>query len=129
VKNSIAAPEEGTSLHWHGILQRATPWFDGVPSGLFLTYFYIEKLLLSCQTVSQCPIAPNSTFTYSFIADSYGTSWYHSHFSAQYADGVLGAMVIYGPSHANYDYDLGPILLVSYKAENRFSRNHLTLPD
>jgi FtsP/CotA-like multicopper oxidase with cupredoxin domain len=25
-------PDEGTSLHWHGLLQAETPWFDGVPS-------------------------------------------------------------------------------------------------
>lgn len=31
VHNQISAPEEGTSLHWHGILQKSTPWFDGVP--------------------------------------------------------------------------------------------------
>lgn len=54
------------------ILQRATPWFDGVPS------------------VQQCPIAPGKSFTYQFKADLYGTSWYHSHYSAQYAGGLLG---------------------------------------
>ena len=41
----------------------------------------------------QCPIAPGSTFTYSFVADLYGTSWYHSHYSAQYAGGLFGAMM------------------------------------
>lgn len=60
VKNSIVGPEEGTALHWHGLLQKATPWYDGVPS------------------VSMCPIAPGATFTYEFIADLYGSSWYHS---------------------------------------------------
>ena len=45
VKNDIKGPEEGTSLHWHGLLQTATPWYDGTPS------------------VQQCPIAPNATFT------------------------------------------------------------------
>ena len=65
--NKITGPEEGTTLHWHGFLQKKTPWFDGVPS------------------VQQCPIAPGSSFTYTFQADSYGTSWYHSHYSAQYA--------------------------------------------
>ncbi|EXJ66009.1 uncharacterized protein A1O5_10986 [Cladophialophora psammophila CBS 110553] len=93
VENKITGPEEGTSLHWHGLLQKETPWFDGVPS------------------VSQCPVAPNSTFTYSFKADSYGSSWYHSHYSAQYADGLFGPMVIYGPSHVGYDVDVGPIVL------------------
>ena len=47
--------DEGTSMHWHGLLQTATPWFDGVPA------------------VQQCPIAPGSSFTYRFKADLYGT--------------------------------------------------------
>lgn len=42
----------------------------------------------------------------------YGTSWYHSHYSAQYADGLFGAMIIHGPADVHYDYDLGPIFLV-----------------
>ena len=78
VTNNITGPEEGTSLHWHGLLQKETPWFDGVPS------------------VQQCPIAPGSTFTYSFKAGLYGTSWYHSHYSGQYADGLSGPLIIYG---------------------------------
>ena len=84
---------EGTSMHWHGLLQSATPWFDGVPS------------------VMQCPIAPGSTFTYRFRADLYGTSWYHAHYSAQYAGGLAGPMIIYGPHNNNYDVDLGPVML------------------
>ena len=78
VTNNINNPEEGTSLHWHGIQQKHTPWYDGVPS------------------VSQCPIAPGSSFTYSFQADLYGTSWYHSHMSSQYIDGILGPLIVYG---------------------------------
>ena len=46
VTNMISAPEEGTALHWHGLLQTATPWYDGVPS------------------VQQCPVAPGAVFTY-----------------------------------------------------------------
>ena len=111
VTNKITGPEEGTSLHWHGLLQNKTPWFDGVPS------------------VQQCPIAPGSTFTYTFNAGLYGTSWYHSHYSAQYADGLSGPMIIHGcvkfsqaygsfltfysPSNAPYDIDLGPVFLVN----------------
>lgn len=44
-------PDEGTSLHWHGLLQSETPWFDGVPA------------------VSQCPLAPGETMVYKFKAD------------------------------------------------------------
>lgn len=48
---------------------------------------------------------------YRFKADLYGTSWYHSHYSAQYAGGLLGPMIIYGPSNYDYDIDLGPVFL------------------
>ncbi|RFU25815.1 hypothetical protein B7463_g10521, partial [Scytalidium lignicola] len=53
----------------------------------------------------------SSHFTYSFIADLYGTSWYHSHYSAQYAGGLLGPMIIHGPETVTYDIDKGPIIL------------------
>lgn len=45
VHNNITGPEEGTTLHWHGMLQKGTPYEDGVPS------------------ITQCPIAPGATFT------------------------------------------------------------------
>jgi len=32
VHNNISYPYEGTALHWHGQLQKTTPWEDGVPS-------------------------------------------------------------------------------------------------
>ncbi|KAF8956271.1 laccase [Flammula alnicola] len=70
-----------TSIHWHGIFQRGTNWADG-PVG-----------------VSQCPIAPNHSFLYKFSAPTQaGTFWYHSHFGAQYCDGMRGALVIYDPN-------------------------------
>ncbi|CAK3940089.1 multicopper oxidase [Lecanosticta acicola] len=86
--------DEGTSLHWHGLLQRETPWSDGVPG------------------VQQCPIAPSVSFTYRFRADLPGTSWYHSHYSAQMAGGLFGPLIIYGPTdNTQYDEDLGPVMV------------------
>ena len=38
-------------------------------------------------------------------------SRYHAHYSAQYAAGLSGAMIIYGPHNNAYDHDLGPIML------------------
>lgn len=73
--------------------------------------------------VSQCPIAPNSSFTYRFRAESYGTSFYHSHYSAQYTAGITGPIQIYGPSEYNYDLDIGPVMLsdwVSVSASGLF---------
>lgn len=37
--------------------------------------------------------------------------WYHSHYSVQYGDGVLGGIIINGPADAGYDEDLGVFLL------------------
>lgn len=78
INNQITGPEEGTSFHWHGLFQHGTPWFDGIPA------------------VDLCPIAPGKSFTYTFKADQYGTSWWHSHMDAQYVDGLFGPMVVYG---------------------------------
>ena len=93
VVNNITNPDEGTSIHWHGMLQRGTPWYDGVPAS------------------TQCPIAPGSSFTYTFQAEMYGSSWYHAHYSAQYTAGVAGPMVIHGPTQLQYDIDVGPVML------------------
>jgi FtsP/CotA-like multicopper oxidase with cupredoxin domain len=66
------------------------------------------------------PYSPGASFTYRFKADMYGTSWYHSHYSAQYTAGVYGAMVIHGPKHAPYDIDLGPVILGDYYHRDYF---------
>ncbi|KAK4139513.1 laccase-2 [Dichotomopilus funicola] len=100
VHNDIRDPEEGTAIHWHGFLQKGSPWMDGVPS------------------ISQCPIAPGASFTYSYIADSYGSSWYHSHYSGQYADGAIGPIVVHGPPTVSYDIDIGPVLITDYYHRN-----------
>jgi FtsP/CotA-like multicopper oxidase with cupredoxin domain len=65
-------------------------------------------------TISQCPIVPGGNLTYRFRADEYGTSWYHAHHSAQYSAGVLGPIVVHGPNEAEYDLDLGPILITDW---------------
>lgn len=56
-------------------------------------------------------LAAGDAKTYTFKATEYGTTWYHSHFSAQYGDGTVGAIVINGPASANYDTDLGTYTL------------------
>ncbi|KAK6222654.1 hypothetical protein LQW54_000835 [Pestalotiopsis sp. IQ-011] len=91
VTNQIEGVDEGTTIHWHGMLQEQTPFMDGTPG------------------VSQCPIAPDASFTYRFRAHLYGSSWYHSHYSAQYSGGLFGPIVIHGPLNQPYDLDVGPI--------------------
>lgn len=88
------------AIHWHGLLQKQTPWMDGVPG------------------VDQCPIASGSAFTYRFRADLYGTSWYHSHVESQWASGGFGPMVIHGPDEQTaYDVDVGPVMANEYYHE------------
>ena len=103
VRNNITDPEEGTSMHWHGMLQRGTQWQDGVPG------------------VSQCPIAPGQSYTYSFRAELFGSSFYHAHYSAQFTAGVIGPMQIYGPSQLDYDIDMGPVMLSNWNHIPYFS--------
>ncbi|KAH8433918.1 uncharacterized protein LDX57_011554 [Aspergillus melleus] len=105
VWNRIESVEEGLSLHWHGLTQKKTPWEDGVPG------------------ITQCPIAPGASFTYRFQADQYGTSWYHSHYSAQYTDGAYGPMIIHGPVQpgASYDLDVGPVMISDYGHESYYT--------
>ncbi|KAJ2974397.1 hypothetical protein NUW58_g8671 [Xylaria curta] len=101
--NILEEPQEGTAIHWHGFLQTHTPWEDGTPG------------------VTQCPIAPGKSLTYKFRAELFGTSWYHSHYSAQYSGGLFGPIVVYGPSNARYDVDVGPIMVNDWWHEDYFT--------
>ncbi|KAF1813390.1 hypothetical protein P152DRAFT_395179 [Eremomyces bilateralis CBS 781.70] len=95
--------DDGTAIHWHGIRQFHSVMADGVPG------------------VTQCPIPPGETMTYKFKATQYGTSWYHSHFSLQLGDGMLGPIVIHGPATANYDVDLGPFVIQDWGHVSAFT--------
>ena len=85
--------DNGTSIHWHGLRQWYTNSMDGTNG------------------VTECPLAPGQSKVYTFQATQHGTFWYHSHHSAQYGDGIFGAIVIDGPATANYDVDLGSLTL------------------
>ncbi|KAK0644590.1 laccase [Cercophora newfieldiana] len=106
VVNKLRA--NGTSIHWHGIRHLNNNINDGV-SG-----------------VTECPIPPNGgNKTYTFLATQYGTSWYHSHYSSQYANGVSGSILIRGPSSLAYDIDLGVFPISDWyygSADNLFAR-------
>ncbi|KAI1189730.1 laccase [Nemania serpens] len=94
VKNNLRL--NGTSIHWHGLRQLGTNIQDGVNG------------------VTECPLPPGGTKTYRFKLTQYGTSWYHSHFSAQYGNGVFGSIVINGPASLPYDIDLGAYPISDY---------------
>ncbi|KAG2146322.1 laccase [Suillus clintonianus] len=81
---------KSTSVHWHGIDQNGTNYADGA------------------SFVTQCPIAQNHSFLYSFEAQNQaGTYWYHSHYGTQQCDGFRGALIIYDPEDPlSYLYDV-----------------------
>ena len=96
VYNNLTNTENGTSIHFHGIRQNYTNQMDGVSS------------------ITQCPIAPGSSYTYTWRAVQYGTTWYHSHWALQAWEGVAGGIIINGPASANYDEDLGYLALTDW---------------
>ena len=58
VKNNLQY--NGTSMHWHGIRQWHSNQMDGTNG------------------VTECPLAPGQSRTYTFLCTQFGTSWYHS---------------------------------------------------
>ena len=99
----------GTTVHWHGVRQLHTMQMDGVNG------------------VTQCPIAPQTNYTYRFNVSQYGSSWYHSHYSLQYPDGLAGPMTFHGPSAANYEEALPPFLISDWSHNSAFHDFHVEL--
>ncbi|KAK5174222.1 laccase, multicopper oxidase, benzenediol:oxygen oxidorectuctase [Saxophila tyrrhenica] len=97
--------DNGTGIHFHGIRQWYTNAEDGVPG------------------ITECPIAPGHTKVYRWQATQYGTSWYHSHWGVQYGDGILGSIVIDGPSTENYDEDLGTLPVTDWYYQTSSARS------
>ncbi|KAG7539912.1 Multicopper oxidase type 2 [Arabidopsis thaliana x Arabidopsis arenosa] len=94
LKNSFMT--ENAAVHWHGIRQIGTPWFDGV------------------EGVTQCPILPGEVFTYQFVVDRPGTYMYHSHYGMQRESGLIGMIQVSPPvtepEPFTYDYDRNVLL-------------------
>ena len=107
VKNDLQY--NGTTIHWHGVRQLHSMQMDGVNG------------------VTQCPIAPNESYTYRFNVTQYGSSWYHSHYSLQYPDGLAGPMTFHGPSAANYEEALPPFLISDWSHNSAFHDFHVEL--
>ncbi|KAI4345214.1 hypothetical protein L6164_012356 [Bauhinia variegata] len=85
---------ENLAIHWHGIRQIGTPWFDGA------------------EGVTQCPILPGETFKYRFVVDRAGTYVYHAHYGMQRVAGLYGLIRV-SPRHPepfSYDHDRSIIL-------------------
>ncbi|KAI1500861.1 Cupredoxin [Biscogniauxia marginata] len=87
---------ETTGLHFHGINQINSNFMDGAAGS------------------NQCPVPPEYSISYSFLADSAGTYWYHSHNMGQYPDGLRGPLIVHDPADPYLnDYDEDIILTVS----------------
>ncbi|KAK8239539.1 Cupredoxin [Phyllosticta capitalensis] len=93
VTNNLNNSLNGTSIHWHGLRQSFNNQNDGVSS------------------ITQCPTPPGQSYTYTWRAEQYGSTWYHSHFALQTWEGIYGPLVVHGPATANYDEDLGFMML------------------
>ncbi|KAJ5363571.1 Multicopper oxidase type 2 [Penicillium cataractarum] len=80
--------DKKTSIHWHGMYQEGTNDMDG-PS-----------------MVTQCPVAPGSSYTYNFTVNQNGTYWYHCHTDYCYPDGYRAPFIVHDNSSYFYDdYD------------------------
>ncbi|CAI9780945.1 unnamed protein product [Fraxinus pennsylvanica] len=100
LKNSLIT--ENVAVHWHGIRQVGTPWFDG------------------SEGVTQCPILPGDSFVYKFVVDRPGTYLYHAHYGMQREAGLYGSIRVSLPDGESepfwYDYDRSIILADWYHA-------------
>lgn len=94
--------QESIVIHWHGIEQRNTPWYDGAAF------------------VTNCPIVFGSSFTYKFTVDSPGTFWYHAHLGTTVTEGSYGMFIVRAtaanPDPFAYDAELNVILADWYDA-------------
>ncbi|KAI9694034.1 MAG: hypothetical protein M1822_003305 [Bathelium mastoideum] len=79
---------EDTSIHFHGISQKESPWADGTPG------------------LTQKPIRPGASYLYKWRADGPGVYFYHAHNRGQIMDGLYGAIIIDAPPEAERPFHL-----------------------
>ncbi len=82
--NNLPQP---TTIHWHGV--RVPNEMDGVPD------------------ITQDPIQPGDSFTYSFVPKDAGTFWFHPHVrgAEQVEKGLYGTLIVEDPSEPQFDSD------------------------
>ncbi len=97
------------TIHWHGMY---VPWrMDGVPY------------------VTQMPVMPGKTFVYEFVAEPYGTHFYHCHWGTllHMQAGMYGSLIVEDsndPIKRQFPYDREYTLVYSAHDSN-FIRNEL----
>jgi FtsP/CotA-like multicopper oxidase with cupredoxin domain len=81
VENALETPDDGVSIHWHGLFMKGYNNMDGAVG------------------FTQCATPPGRNFTYEFLIsdDQYGTFWYHAHSQVQRGDGLYGGLVVHRP--------------------------------
>jgi FtsP/CotA-like multicopper oxidase with cupredoxin domain len=102
VENALESPDDGVSIHWHGLFMKGHNNMDGAVG------------------FTQCAIPPGRNFTYEFRVgdDQHGTFWYHAHSQVQRGDGLYGGLVIHRPDGGEggeavrYGYQKEVLLLV-----------------
>lgn len=76
------------TIHWHGVRQRLTCWYDGPAY------------------ITQCPIQPGNKFTYKFMLQQQkGTLFWHAHVSWLRTT-LYGPIVIYPKTNVPYPFQL-----------------------
>ncbi|KAJ1807892.1 ferroxidase fet3 [Coemansia sp. RSA 2599] len=93
VINAFNKLDEATSLHTHGFFQNGTNYYDGAAS------------------VTECGIPPNGSYTYEIDVVQTGTFWIHSHYKAQYVDGLRTPLICHAPKE-HYEYDEDKVLML-----------------
>ncbi|KAJ3349580.1 hypothetical protein HDU83_000419 [Entophlyctis luteolus] len=97
--------DQNTTIHWHGLEMRDSPWMDGADMVKFL-FIADFKLTATHLQVSQCPIPPGGSFNYSFnVGDQLLMD------ECDEANGLRGPLIINDvpendPYHNDYDDEL-----------------------
>ncbi|OBZ76092.1 Acid phosphatase [Grifola frondosa] len=93
VTNKIA---NATTIHWHGLYQRGTNYYDGT------------------EAITQCGIPPGQSMVYNYTVENWvGSTWWHAHSGTQYTDGITGALIVHGKNESVPPYDEDLVIQMS----------------
>ncbi|KAH6570912.1 hypothetical protein BSLG_006164 [Batrachochytrium salamandrivorans] len=101
-----------TALHAHGLYQNGTNYYDGAGG------------------VTECGIAPGSTYTYNIPIQQTGTYWLHGHRFGQYVDGLRTPLILHhtkaqrSASTIKYDEEIVLSLSDWYHEEHKPLNDH-----
>lgn len=119
VENHMEGME--VTIHWHGIWQRGSQYYDGVAfvtqcpiqQGNTFRYGKVYNLLLNQANTYL------KNFRYQWTAGNAGTHFWHAHTGLQKLDGLYGSIIVRqapskDPNSHLYDYDLTThVMLIS----------------